>query len=90
MGVRMARMLAMSGEGMRVPIRSTASPDPNAASVAFSDPEALMSHAEVCRLCGGVSTMTIWRWRQDGALKFPAPTVINERCYCPAGRSLIG
>jgi hypothetical protein len=29
--------------------------------------------------------MTIWRWRQDGALNFPAPTIINERCYWPRG-----
>jgi predicted DNA-binding transcriptional regulator AlpA len=62
-----------------MPVRSTALPD------SFPDENALMSHADVCRLCGGVSTMTIWRWRQDAELNFPAPTIINERCYWPCG-----
>jgi len=69
----------MSRKGACMPVRSTALPD------SFPDENALMSHADVCRLCGGVSTMTIWRWRHDAALNFPAPTIINERCYWPCG-----
>jgi predicted DNA-binding transcriptional regulator AlpA len=64
---------------------SIACPDSKVMSGSFPDPEALLPRAEVCRLCGGVSTMTIWRWRQDTALNFPAPTVISERCYWPRG-----
>jgi predicted DNA-binding transcriptional regulator AlpA len=64
---------------------SIACPDSKAMSGSFPDPDALLSQAEVCRLCGGVSTMTIWRWRQDRVLNFPTPTVISERCYWPRG-----
>lgn len=44
-----------------------------------SDPEALISQPELQRLAGGVSAMTIWRWRKKGIL--PPPLVIERRNY---------
>ncbi len=35
--------------------------------------------AQICRAYGGISTMTLWRWRQR--LGFPQPEKINDRNY---------
>lgn len=42
-------------------------------------PEKLIPQPELRRLFGGVSDMTLWRWRESGML--PAPIVINRRNY---------
>ena len=39
----------------------------------------LIHDSELRRIAGGVSSMTIWRWRKAGIL--PAPLVINGRNY---------
>lgn len=41
--------------------------------------ETLISQPQLRRLMGGVSDMTIWRWRESGLL--PAPIVIRRRNY---------
>lgn len=37
--------------------------------------------AQVCELCGGVSTMSIWRWLNDPEMNFPKPIYIGRRRY---------
>jgi len=44
-----------------------------------TDPEALITDTQTRDLCGGISTMTLWRWRRD--LGFPRPRKINGRNY---------
>ncbi len=41
--------------------------------------ERLIAQPELRRLFGGVSDMTVWRWREAGLL--PAPIVIRRRNY---------
>ena len=43
--------------------------------------DVLISHREVCRQCGGVTTRTTHRWRADQRLGFPEPVEINGRLY---------
>lgn len=31
--------------------------------------------------CGGISKMTLWRWRHDIALNFPQPVIIRGRHF---------
>ena len=33
----------------------------------------------------GISAVTLWRWRHDEAIGFPAPKLINGRLYFPLG-----
>jgi predicted DNA-binding transcriptional regulator AlpA len=33
----------------------------------------------------GISAVTLWRWRHDKEIRFPAPKVINGRLYYPVG-----
>lgn len=40
-----------------------------------------ISARDVRDICGGVSDMTIWRWLNDPALKFPKPIYIGRRRY---------
>jgi predicted DNA-binding transcriptional regulator AlpA len=42
-------------------------------------PDQLLSQGKVRKLCGGISDMTLWRWRQTGG--FPAATIIHGRSY---------
>jgi predicted DNA-binding transcriptional regulator AlpA len=41
----------------------------------------LMTQKAVAEFFGGVSMMTVWRWRHDSAMKFPEPVEINGRIY---------
>lgn len=36
---------------------------------------------EVRRRCGGVTSMTLWRWQRDPELGFPQPRYINNVRY---------
>ena len=45
----------------------------------FHTPDDLLPQTAARQLCGGVSAMTFWRWRQGGIL--PAPVIINKRLY---------
>lgn len=37
--------------------------------------------AVVCELCGGISTMSLWRWLRDPELAFPQPIYVCRRRY---------
>jgi len=41
----------------------------------------LMTQRAVAEFFGGVSIMTIWRWRHDPAMAFPEGVEINGRRY---------
>lgn len=43
----------------------------------------LMTQKAVAEFFGGVSTMTIWRWRHDAEMAFPEAVEINGRRYFP-------
>jgi predicted DNA-binding transcriptional regulator AlpA len=45
----------------------------------MSQPETLIAQPRLRQILGGISDMTIWRWRKDGLL--PAPIVIRRRNY---------
>lgn len=45
------------------------------------DPDVRISQPEAARLLGNVSAMTIWRWRNNPAMKFPVSVEINGRHY---------
>lgn len=40
---------------------------------------------KVRKLCGDVSAVTWWRWRNDPTLDFPVGKVIRGRWYFPVG-----
>ena len=42
---------------------------------------ALIPQAVVLAVCGDMSAMTLWRWRYDPDLDFPAPRTIRGRLY---------
>jgi len=44
--------------------------------------------SEVRRKCGGVSPVTLWRWRHDPELGFPVGKIIRGRWYFPLGAVL--
>lgn len=37
--------------------------------------------AAVCKLCGGISDMTLHRWLRDPAMAFPQPAYLGQRRY---------
>ncbi len=41
----------------------------------------LISANAVRDLCGGVSDMSIWRWLNNPAMRFPKPVYIAKRRY---------
>lgn len=41
----------------------------------------IIQAADVRALCGNISDMTLWRWLNDKALKFPSPIYIGRRRY---------
>lgn len=45
----------------------------------MSHPETLIAQPKLRQIMGGISDMTVWRWRKDGLL--PAPIVIRKRNY---------
>lgn len=45
------------------------------------DPRRRVSSARVCELCGGISSMTLWRWLNDPTMGFPKPIYISRRRY---------
>jgi hypothetical protein len=45
--------------------------------------DALIGQTEARRLAGGISSMTLWRWRQAGII--PAPLSIRRRNYWRRG-----
>jgi hypothetical protein len=42
---------------------------------------ARVTQPEAARLLGGVSMMTMWRWRHDPEMNFPEAIEINGRVY---------
>jgi predicted DNA-binding transcriptional regulator AlpA len=45
------------------------------------DVQTRITQPEAARLLGNVSQMTLWRWRNNPALKFPRSIEINGRHY---------
>ncbi len=43
--------------------------------------ERRVNAAYVRKICGDISDMTLWRWINDSALKFPRPIYIGRRRY---------
>jgi len=41
----------------------------------------LLKPAYVRNICGGVSDMTLWRWLNDPAMRFPKPIYIARRRF---------
>jgi predicted DNA-binding transcriptional regulator AlpA len=41
----------------------------------------LVSSSRVRERCGGISEMTLWRWRKDSNLNFPIPVTIRGRNF---------
>jgi predicted DNA-binding transcriptional regulator AlpA len=56
------------------------SPAPTSATLSLP-PEALINSAEVRRLCGIKSTMSLWRWVHNPKLSFPKPIKIGHRNF---------
>ena len=55
-------------------------------SVQTQDPfanESLITQSKLKQVAGGVSSMTIWRWRRDGVI--PEPVSIRGRNYWRQG-----
>ena len=44
-------------------------------------PDDLVPASRIRKMCGGVSAMTFWRWRQSPELACPPLTEINGRLY---------
>ncbi len=53
-------------------------------TVPLADP--LITAGTACDLAGGISRMTLWRWREAGII--PAPIVIRGRNYFRRGAFL--
>lgn len=47
----------------------------------IEQPEDLIQAAEVRRIFGGISDMSLWRWLADPALDFPKPIKIARRRF---------
>ena len=47
---------------------------------------AFLTANQVRQRYGSISDMTLWRWINDPALRFPKPTFINRRRYFAVGR----
>lgn len=45
----------------------------------MNHPETLIAQPKLRQIMGGISDMTVWRWRKDGLL--PQPIVIRKRNY---------
>jgi predicted DNA-binding transcriptional regulator AlpA len=45
------------------------------------DDQRRVTQPEAARLLGGVSSMTMWRWRHDPEMQFPQALEINGRVY---------
>lgn len=41
----------------------------------------LSPSSQVRKRCGGISEMTLWRWRKDPRLNFPEPVTIRGRNF---------
>lgn len=48
---------------------------------AHQDPNRRIPVSAVCDLCGGVSSMTLWRWMNDPQKGFPRPIYVGRRRY---------
>jgi predicted DNA-binding transcriptional regulator AlpA len=47
----------------------------------MATPRDYLTTAQVCERYGGVTPMTLHRWRNDGDLNFPKPEPIRSRNY---------
>lgn len=47
----------------------------------MEQPDELIQAAEVRRIFGGVSDMSLWRWLDNPDLNFPRPIVISRRRF---------
>lgn len=65
---------------------STAAPaigaDPGSGVLETFGDDALVTQPQLKRIAGGVSDMTVWRWRRAGLL--PEPTCVRGRNYWSA------
>jgi predicted DNA-binding transcriptional regulator AlpA len=65
-------------------------PPPNSHARRRDDPQPLdediwLTQAQVLARLGRISKMSLWRWRNNPQLRFPAPIRLNDRCYWRAG-----
>jgi predicted DNA-binding transcriptional regulator AlpA len=50
-----------------------------------ADDEVFLTARQVCKQLGGISLMTLWRWLDSDAVRFPPPTMrIKQRRYWSA------
>ena len=70
---------------MRKNSKSIRSPKPAVGEPLLASPGkgAWLPAPKLRKLCGDVSAVTWWRWRNDPKLKFPAGKVIRGRWYFP-------
>jgi hypothetical protein len=75
-------------EGKHMHTRPITSPSPvgkqpiKSQSAADAEFDLLLNSKQVREACGGVDDVTIWRWRKNERIGFPAPdAVINGRNY---------
>ena len=47
----------------------------------IKDSDCLITATQTRKLCGGISEMSLHRWRNNPDLGFPSPTRINSRLY---------
>jgi hypothetical protein len=60
---------------------STARAVTRSSDAAPSEPDDLIPATRIRKLCGGISPMTLWRWRRSATLGCPPLTEINGRLY---------
>lgn len=44
----------------------------------------LISQPELLDYLGGITSMTLWRWRQDAGMQFPQPITVRRRNFYDA------
>jgi hypothetical protein len=84
--------LVINGDGMSVESTGLSERPPAAKARKcvshVSDLEALMTLVQVRAFFGNISTMSIWRWRQDPGLGFPMPVIVGRKPFWVRGEIL--
>lgn len=70
-------LLSAATKATLPPVFNSVSPALSATSIPSDDP--LITAGTACALAGGISRMTLWRWREAGII--PEPIVIRGRNY---------